>query len=210
MKILVMGSTGGTGREVVECALRAGHEVTAFARSAARVTSSHERLRVVEGDVLRPETVANAVRGQDAVICAIGPSDQKNPGTVISTGVRSIVAAMGQTNVRRLVFESGLMVGDCRGMNVFKRSLIGMFRLWYRQLYDDKVLAEKLVVDSGLDWLIVRPPTLKHIPSKGKYRVGTDMNVDVIAGLSHGDVADFMVKSAADSSHFRQTLDISY
>jgi nucleoside-diphosphate-sugar epimerase len=43
MKLLVIGATGGTGRCVVEHALRAGHEVTAFARTPQKLTYTSAR-----------------------------------------------------------------------------------------------------------------------------------------------------------------------
>ena len=49
MKILVIGATGGTGRCVVEHALGAGHEVTAFARTPQKISLQHERLHVARG-----------------------------------------------------------------------------------------------------------------------------------------------------------------
>ena len=41
-KILILGLTGGTGREVVSQALQQGHEVTAFARRPDRCLSARE------------------------------------------------------------------------------------------------------------------------------------------------------------------------
>jgi len=58
MKLLVFGSTGGTGRELVKQALEQGHEVTAFARSPAKLSDlKHPSLQVVRGDVLDPAAV---------------------------------------------------------------------------------------------------------------------------------------------------------
>ncbi|NEO95433.1 MAG: NAD(P)H-binding protein, partial [Moorea sp. SIO3G5] len=37
MNILIFGSTGGTGRQLVEQALDQGHRVTAFARNPAKL-----------------------------------------------------------------------------------------------------------------------------------------------------------------------------
>ena len=62
------GSSGGTGRELVRQGLAAGHEVTAFARSAAAITEEHRALRVVEGSVTDPIAVATAITGQEAVL----------------------------------------------------------------------------------------------------------------------------------------------
>ena len=72
MKLVLFGSTGGTGRELVRQALELGHEVTAFARHAPALGIAHERLRVIEGDVLRRVSVDAAIEGQSAVLSALG------------------------------------------------------------------------------------------------------------------------------------------
>ena len=66
--ILVVGATGGPGRAAVEHLLRAGHHVTAFARSAGRLGGLSERLATIDGDATNPDDVDRAVRGQDAVL----------------------------------------------------------------------------------------------------------------------------------------------
>lgn len=210
MKILVIGATGGTGRCVVDSALKAGHEVTAFVRTPQKFTEQHERLRVAEGDVQQPDTILRAMRGQEAVICALGPAAGTAPGTLISDGARHIVQAMRQERVRRLVFESGMMVGQGLGLSAINRVLLGIFRMLNRALYEDKVRAENIVRESGLDWVIVRPPKLKHMPGRGNYRVGPALNINLPAGLAHADVADFMVKSATADTHLQQLVEIGY
>jgi putative NADH-flavin reductase len=210
MKLLVIGATGGTGRCVVEHALRAGHEVTAFARTPQKVTIQHERLRVAQGDVLQADAVLRAMQGQQAVICALGPSAGTAPGTIISDGSRNIIQAMKQERVRRLVFESGIMVGEGRGLSAINRFLLAIFRNLNRALYEDKVRAEKLVRESGVDWVIVRPPKLKHMPGRGNYRVGQALNINLPAGLAHADVADFMVKSTTADAHLHKLVEIGY
>jgi putative NADH-flavin reductase len=210
MKMLVIGATGGTGRCVVENALQAGHEVTALARSPQKIALQHERLRIVQGDVLHADAVLRAMRGQQAVICALGPAAGTAPGTIISEGSRNILLAMSQAGVRRLVFQSGIMVGEGLGLSAINRFLLGIFRSLNRALYEDKVRAEKLIRESGLDWIIVRPPKLKHMPGRGGYRLGQALNVSLPAGLAHADVADFMVKSASADVHLRQLVEIGY
>jgi putative NADH-flavin reductase len=210
MKILVIGATGGTGRCVVESAVQAGHEVTALARTPQKVTMQHDRLRVLQGDVLQADSVLRAMQGQQAVICALGPAAGAAIGTLISEGSRNISHAMAQAGVRRLVFESGIMVGEARGLSAINRMLLAVFRTINRALYEDKLRAEKIVRESGLDWVIVRPPKLKHMPARGSYRVGQALDVNLPAGLAYADVADFMVKSVASDAHVHQFVEIGY
>jgi putative NADH-flavin reductase len=210
MKVMILGATGGTGKHAVERALAAGHEVTALVRKPESVTTQHERLRLVKGDVLRAESVAEAVMEQQAVLSAFGPADNSKPGTLISEGIRNLVQAMTQANVRRLVFESGLMVGTPASMGPIKRGMVAAYRAMYRALYDDKVIAEKSILESTLDWTIVRPPSLKHAPARGNYNVGTDIDIGVAGGVAHADVADMMVKALDQKELTKQIVYISY
>jgi putative NADH-flavin reductase len=72
MKLLIFGATGGTGRQLVDQALAQGHEVTAFVRNPARMTTQHQKLKVVKGNVMDCHSVGAAVAGQDAVFSALG------------------------------------------------------------------------------------------------------------------------------------------
>ena len=51
-RVLVIGATGGTGRELVTQALERGYSVTALVRNPSRLQVDPPRLTVVQGDVL--------------------------------------------------------------------------------------------------------------------------------------------------------------
>jgi len=72
MKLLIFGATGATGRQLVEQALQQGHEVTAFVRNPAKMTTQHEKLKVVKGNIMDCHSVGAAVAGQDAIFSALG------------------------------------------------------------------------------------------------------------------------------------------
>lgn len=210
MKIVIIGATGGTGSQVVQCALAQGHDVTAVARRPEAVTTTHDRLRVVKGDVLDAASIAAAIAGADAVISAIGPANNRKPGTLISEGTKHMVAACQQHGVRRFVFESGLMVGEARGLSWFGRRALGLFRWINKALTMDKRLAEATIQASPLEWVIVRPVVLDHSPPTGTYKAGTDIRLNVMKKLSHADVADYMLKAAADPSVVRTIQDLGH
>lgn len=210
MKVIVFGATGGTGSQLVARALELGHEVTAFARRPEAVTTQHERLRVAKGDAMDAASVAGAIAGQDVVLSALGPSKGAPVGTLISTGTRNILAGMKQHGVRRFVFESGVMVGEGRGLGAVSGVIMRLFRALNRKLYEDKVIAEREVRESGLDWIIVRPPALIRSPAKGEYRAGPDLDAKLTRPVSHADVADLMVKVGTDRARKGETLEISY
>ena len=73
MKIVIFGATGGTGKQIIEQALAAGHHVTAFARNPSKIGLRHKRLTVVQGELADAPAVARAVDGADSVLSALGP-----------------------------------------------------------------------------------------------------------------------------------------
>ena len=77
MKVLVIGATGQTGRHALKQLPARGHEVAAFARTPSAITEQSDRLRVVQGDARDIESIDRAVRGQDAVLVALGPRSLK-------------------------------------------------------------------------------------------------------------------------------------
>src|SRR5436190_5626994 len=72
LSVLIIGATGGTGRELVRQALEQGHQVTAFVRKPKKLNVEHSNLRIAQGNVLDYASVEAAMRGQSAVLCALG------------------------------------------------------------------------------------------------------------------------------------------
>jgi len=68
-----LGATGGTERELVSQALQKGHDVSAFARTPGKLSVVDSRLRVVQGDIQRAETIRTAMkivaRGVLGLVC---------------------------------------------------------------------------------------------------------------------------------------------
>jgi putative NADH-flavin reductase len=209
MKLLIFGSTGGTGQELLRQGLDQGHIVTAFARDPARL--EHFRngsLKIVVGDVLDPAAVRGAVAGHEAVLSAIGAGAGRT--TLREDGTRNIVKAMGATGVKRLICLSSLGVGDSRAnLPFFTRYIVvGIF---LRHAFADHARQEAVVRQSALDWVIARPPHLKDGPRTGIYRHGFPPTDRQIKGwISRADVADFMLKQLADDTYLRQAPGVSY
>ena len=60
-RILIVGATGGTGRQLVAQALARGYEVTALVRDPSKFHDEHAQLKVIQGDVLDYASVEAAV-----------------------------------------------------------------------------------------------------------------------------------------------------
>jgi putative NADH-flavin reductase len=207
MKVAIFGATGSVGRLIVQQALAEGHRVTAFARDPAKLGLQHAHLGVVQGDALDPVAVEKAVRGQDAVICALGAGAK---GAIRSEGTRNIVRAMEAAGVRRLICQSTLGAGESReNLNFFWKHV--MFGLLLRRAYADHVAQEAHVRQSRLDWTIVRPGAFTDGPRTGTYQHGFPASHKAITHkISRPDVAEFVVRQLADRAYLHKTPALSY
>jgi uncharacterized protein YbjT (DUF2867 family) len=165
MKVLVFGSTGGSGRAAVECLLTEGHTVTTFTRRVEPAAPGMEAVRRVVGDVMSAGDVERAVSGQDAVIVTLGIRENpfrvrllgpaRTPIDVRSAGTRNVIAAMRKHGVRRLVVQTSYGVGDTRDRLGLADRLF--FQLVLRPQIADTELQNADVARSGLDWVLVQP-----------------------------------------------------
>jgi len=207
-RILVLGATGGTGREVVDQALEQGHAVTALARHPERMQRSHERLRFVAGDVTQPGgALSEAVRGQDAVISALGQGLRLRSENLFARSTPRILEAMELEGVRRLIVTSAYGVGvTWRDVPWVPRILVRLF-LW--DLYADKEAGERTLQQSALDWTIVYPTALTSGPRTGRYRVGERLALRALPRISRADLAAFLLTQIEDRTYIRKGVLIS-
>ena len=209
MKLIIFGSTGCTGRQVVTQALEQGHDVTAFARSPEKLDQKHEKLQVIKGNVLDFASVERAIQGQDVVLCTLGlpPMDKSN---LRANGTKNIIRAMEKTGAKRFICQSSDGVGESRDTLPFlMKYLIVPFML--RRAFADHEIQENYIKESQLDWIIVRPAALTDGEHTGSYQHGyTADNKTVKFKISRADTADFMLKQLADNNYLHKTPSISY
>ncbi|HXX66456.1 MAG TPA: SDR family oxidoreductase [Polyangiaceae bacterium] len=209
MKIVILGASKGTGAEAARIAVERGHDVTAFARSPDRLALVHPKLTRLKGDFHQRDSVDGAVLGQDAVIItasATGLRGFKANPNYFSQGTGYAIDAMKAHGVRRLVVLSALGVGESRKLaNFLMDRLVISFIL--KAPYEDHERQEKLVRESGLDWVIARPSRLTSGPARKRYVTKTEIE-PVPLSISRADVADFLVTAAEVDTWVRQAVQI--
>lgn len=209
MKLTVFGATGGTGRQIVRQALRAGHDVTAVVRDPARLgLEPGENLDVVTADVLDPASIAPAISGRDAVLSTLGPRGRA-PSRVCRDSARGIAAAMHDSGVRRLLVVSNsgnYTEGDGLAVRLLVKPIL---RRMLRHAYEDMDAMEREVRASGLRWTIVRPPQLTDKPYTGTVRSSLDGNVRGSFRISRADLAGYLLGAADDHSVVGKTVSVA-
>jgi uncharacterized protein YbjT (DUF2867 family) len=203
MRVLVLGATGGTGREIVREAGAQGYSVVALVRSRTKATDL-AGAELVEGDARDEQALSRALDGCSGVISSLGtPMSPFREVTLLSVATRALVKAMESGNVRRLVCITGLGAGDSRGHGGFLFDIL-FFPLLLRKVYEDKNRQEDVVRASKLDWVLVRPTVLNDKPARGTVQAQTDLSHIRGGTVSRSDVAKFVVQQLTDDTWLRR------
>lgn len=209
MKLLIIGATRGIGFELLRQAVTAGHEITVLARYPEKLPFQDPNVHVIAGDILDPQAVEQAVQNHQAVCTCIGIPPTRKPVSVFSEGMKHVMSAMQLHGIRRLIAVTGIGAGDSRGHGGFLYDRI-VNPLLLKTIYEDKDREERVIMDSDVDWVIVRPGFLTNGPLTKTYRAVTDLEGVTAGKISRADVAHFILSQLAEATFRRQTPLITY
>ncbi len=143
--ILVTGATGYVGRYVVKALTDAGAKVRCLVRNPKKCNISG--VEVVQGDITDPVSLAVAVSDIDIVIhlvAIIRENKNLSFNDINVVGTQNIIAAAQNSGVKHFIHMSAL--GACLDPK-------------YKYAYS-KGMAEIPVVNSGLDYTVLRPSVM--------------------------------------------------
>ena len=154
--LLVVGATGGTGREVVRQAVANGHTVRAFVRDEAKARAVlGESVQYFVGDVRSGAGIEAAIKGADYVVSALGSNvrndPQNTPERVDYNGVRLLAEAAAQARIKHFVLVSSMGVTHPdHPLN----KMFGNILVW-------KLKGEDALRASGVPYTVIRPGGLR-------------------------------------------------
>jgi uncharacterized protein YbjT (DUF2867 family) len=202
MTVLVVGATGSVGRLAVSESFEAGHTVRPLTRRPEGGRRLPDRTDVVIGDVTRPDTLAAAVDGIDAIIFTHGSDGTKAGSEAVDYGaVSNILEALGGRPVRIALMTA---IGVTNRTGSYNRRT---------EAHDWKRRAERLVRASGNAYTIVRPGWFdyngpdehKLVLLQGDTRQAGDSSDGVIA---RAQIAQILVASLTSPSAVGKTFEL--
>ncbi len=210
MKLLVIGGTGKTGREIIKQGLSQGNIITAVVRNPKKVKYSHQNLKVLKGNVLIPESFEMAFQGQDAVLSALGHKKFFIKTTILSQGTKNIITAMERNNIKRFICITSLGINDSKfKLGLYYTLFTIPFILFFYFL--DKSKQEKLIINSELKWTIVRPGQLTNGKKRTIYKHGKNVGHYVLTKMiSRADVAYFILSLLSTNTYLNKTVGLTY
>jgi putative NADH-flavin reductase len=225
MKLTIFAATGGIGRQILEQAVDAGHDVTAVVRHPRKLPDElSSQIRVVAADLAAPDPamLTSAVQGADGVLSGLGPRSKAETG-IAARGTQAIVAAMKAAGARRIVVVSAAPIGTVPSPGrpnppkhdpgdgfIMQHLLNPLVKTALRKNYADLAQMEDILRDSDLDWTAVRPPRLTDKPLTGTYRTAHGQNLRRGLVISRADVAHYMLRAVGQPETIRQAIGVAY
>lgn len=191
--ILVTGSTGNVGSEVVKQLAQAGHNVRALVRDPKEARGKFPtNVDIVAGDLDSTESLANAMKGVDAVylLAPFSPSLAKQEGNALEAARRA--------GVKRIVKHS-VLGAQWEGIAIAK---------WHRA-------SEKAIEASGLAWTHVRPSGFfsNALNWAGMIKNGGTVYYPTAQGklgvVDPRDIAAVAVKALTEKGHEGKAYDVT-
>jgi len=212
MKIAILGASGFIGQSVLHEVARRQHHAVILVRDTSRAPDPTPWLNVVHGDALDRHAIARTIEGCDAVIQCLGVGGKGNgkPTTFISDATRIIVEEMQRQGINRLIALSNVGAGNSMKFLpvLFRRFILPYFMKWLQVIIDDKNRMEPIIMESGLDWTIVRCPNVVDKPARGVFVASLD-GKGLKLSITRADLAEFIVYQLYADSYIRQAPCIS-
>ena len=202
MKIAVFGATGGIGKFVVKHALEQGYSVNAYVRNPDKLKNTDKNLNIIVGEISDYNKIKEVITGCDAVIITLGISMKwgyEDTSSIIAH--KNIIKAMKELNVKRLIDWSTPTVKFKNDKPSVSTILPGiMASLFLPKAKKVLVEVNKLVLESNLDWTIVRFMVPKDSPFTKSIKVGFG-DVKLSFNISREDIAYFMVNQISNNEY---------
>lgn len=168
MHVFILGITGGTGNRIAKRLIEQGESVSGLCRRPDQI----EELKAIGakgaiGDIasISNGDLARHIHGVDAIVFTAGAGgndDESMIDAVDFGGVRKTVAAMRLAGTKRLLLISVFPEAareQCLGES-------------FEHYMSAKKKADVEVVNSGLDWIVLRPSSLKDDAGTGRVSLG--------------------------------------
>lgn len=211
--IVVIGATARSAPEIIQQALDQDRSVTGLARSPDRIEITHENFKAVAGDVYDVESIAKALQGDEVVIYLVGPSyvpgKEVTSVDLYSVGTASVITAMRRKGNTRLIVTSS---GGVEMIPAEKPTTSGFSEnfVWLKRgLYQDMQRMERIVENSDLEYVILRPRGFRDAPKKNNLQISDGIPTPNPSSiLSYADFATLVLSLTEGDRYLNRAIGV--
>ncbi|WP_077417814.1 NAD(P)-dependent oxidoreductase [Chryseobacterium sp. JV274] len=201
-KTAVIGGTGKSGQYLVQNLLKKGYSLKLLVRHPENFTIQNSFIELVKGDVRDETAVRTLIEGTDIVISTLG--QPKGERSIFSDAAKNIIKAMNHYGISRYIVTTGLSVNTLSDQ---KNENVKMATDWMYQNYPettaDKQKEYELLMESNLDWTLVRLPLI-HLTEES-YETETNLTDCLGENISASDLSTFLVSQIDDVEYLRKS-----
>ncbi|MBB6681464.1 SDR family oxidoreductase [Aequorivita sp. 609] len=192
-KVLVAGANGTTGKKIISILKQSDkYEPFAMVRNKEQVEHfKKDNVKTILADL--EQDVSGTTKGMDRVIFAAG-SGGKNVKGVDQEGAKKLMDVSKKDGIKKFVMLSSMGADNPEVSSELKDYLKA------------KQNADQHLVNSGLEYSIVRPGALNNKAGKGKIVLESKLNQQ--GEISRQDVAETLVGSLESSVARNKTFEI--
>ncbi len=205
MRVLVTGATGFVGRHLVPALREAGHECTILTRDADHYEGPDE-VRVVEGDLLRPESFETVFEGCDAAYYLVHSMESENFESRDRRAARNFAQAASDADLSRVIYLGGLG-RESEALSAHLRSRHEVEAILGTGEYDLTTLRAAVIVGSGGASFEIIRQLIEHLPRMSVLALPKAVETDC-QPIAIEDVVSYLVGVLDAPETRKKTFDI--
>ena len=200
-KVAVLGGGGRTGKYLVSQLLEKGFSVKILLRNPEKFIIQSSKIEIIKDDAIDANAIKMLLEDCQAVLSTIG----QRPGEpmVASQATKNVLKFMHDFDIRRYVLLGGLNIdtpSDKKSEKTIQTT--DWMKMNYPDIQKDRQLTYDLLVESNVDWTLIRVPFIEFLDTTSKVLVNPeDCPGDKISAF---DISDFMIQEMVDAKFIRQ------
>lgn len=216
MRILLLGATKGLGKEILKEAIGLGFEINCLVRNTKKFPVEQNNIRVFEGDATSSIDLENAVQDSKIIISTLNVmrknlfpwSNITNDKNTISKSSKNIIDISKRKKIKHLISVSAWGVNESLDhIPIWFKLLIKNSNLKYP--YIDHGKSEKLLLNSNLNWTILRPSALVNFLNNHQVKESISLKNKPSLIISRKSLAKFIINIVDKKNYYNKIVTVS-
>ena len=204
IKIAIIGGTGKSGKYLVNQLINQGFQLKILLRNPNNFQLKSSLIEVIKGEVTNYNSIHSLIEDCQAVISTLGLGIPASEPTIFSQSTTNVIKAMNECNVHRYIVTTGLNVDTPFDK---KSSKTSFGTDWMKKTFPisttDKQLEYDILVNSNIDWTLVRLPLIEQTDERNQ--VSVDLEDCPGDKISATDLAFFLIEQLSSKAFIKKS-----